>query len=118
MNHLVRKPASSIRFGTVVLASLLAVGVAADASASSRKTRNTLIGAGLGAAGGALLTHGDPWGALGGAAAGGLIGNVITDDHHRHDWNRRDNRHYDNRYYDNRRDRRDPRDRRDWRDHR
>lgn len=112
MNHLVRKPASSIRFGTLALACLLAIGFAADAGASNRKARNTLIGAGLGAVGGALLTHGDPWGALGGAAAGGLIGNVVTDDHHRRDWNR-----HDNRYYDNRHDRRDPRDRRDWRDH-
>jgi len=111
MHMLVRK--SPVRFGAVALAALFAIGAAADAGARSKKTRNTLIGAGLGAAGGALLTHGDPWGALGGAAAGGLIGNVITDDHHRHDW-----RHHDRRYYDNRHDRRNPRDRRDWRDHR
>lgn len=110
MKILLRKPTAPFRFGTVALASLLAIGIATDAGASSRKTRNTLIGAGLGAAGGALLTHGDPWGAIGGAAAGGLIGNVITDDHHRHDWNHRDNRYYDNRY-------RDRRDRRDWRGH-
>jgi len=110
MKILVRKPAAAFRIGTVALASLLAIGIAADAGASSKKTRNTLIGAGLGAAGGALLTHGDPWGALGGAAAGGLIGNVVTHDHDRHDWNHR-GRH-DNRY-----DRRNPRDRRDWHHH-
>jgi len=110
MKILVRKPAAALRAGTVALASLLAIGIAADASASSKKTRNTLIGAGLGAAGGALLTHGDPWGAIGGAAAGGLIGNVVTDDHHRRDWNHRGR--YDNRY-----DRRNPRDRRDWHHH-
>ena len=45
------------------------------------KQRNTAIGAGAGAVGGAALTHGSALGTLGGAAVGGVIGNVVTDDH-------------------------------------
>lgn len=41
--------------------------------------RNTLIGAGIGMLGGAILSDGDPWATIGGAAAGGLIGNVATE---------------------------------------
>ena len=47
------------------------------------KERNTAIGAGVGAAGGAVLTNGSALGTLGGAAVGGVIGNVATPDHHR-----------------------------------
>ena len=46
----------------------------------SRKHNNTLIGAGLGGAAGAVLTQGDPLFTLGGAAAGGVLGNILTDD--------------------------------------
>ncbi len=60
------------------------------------KKRNTLIGAGIGLLGGAIVSGGDPWATIGGAAAGGVIGNVTTND--RRDRNRR---------WDNRRDRRD-----------
>ncbi|QRQ87499.1 glycine zipper 2TM domain-containing protein [Cupriavidus oxalaticus] len=44
------------------------------------KQRNTAIGAGAGAVGGAILTEGSALGTLGGAAVGGVIGNVVTDD--------------------------------------
>ncbi|SPA27872.1 putative lipoprotein [Cupriavidus taiwanensis] len=44
------------------------------------KQRNTAIGAGAGAVGGAVLTDGSALGTLGGAAVGGVIGNVVTDD--------------------------------------
>ncbi|WP_439683877.1 Glycine zipper 2TM domain-containing protein [Cupriavidus oxalaticus] len=47
------------------------------------KQRNTAIGAGVGAAGGAALTHGSAVGTLGGAALGGVVGNVMTDDNRR-----------------------------------
>lgn len=45
-----------------------------------REERNTAIGAGLGALGGALISGGDAWTTVGGAVAGGVIGNVITND--------------------------------------
>ena len=88
--HLVssNRSAHRRRFGTILLAVLLSIGVVDGASARNNKTRNTLIGVGIGAAGGALLSNGDAWGTLGGAAAGGLIGNVLTKDHH----DRRDRR--------------------------
>ena len=44
------------------------------------RQRNTAIGAGVGAAGGAVLTDGSALGTLGGAAVGGVVGNVITKD--------------------------------------
>lgn len=47
------------------------------------KQRNTAIGAGVGAVGGAVLTGGDALGTLGGAAVGGVIGNVTTPNHRR-----------------------------------
>ncbi|MCC2978283.1 hypothetical protein LK533_16660 [Sphingomonas sp. PL-96] len=47
---------------------------------SDDKTRNTIIGAGLGLLGGALLSGGDPWASAAGAAAGGAIGNVTSKD--------------------------------------
>ncbi|KOR27972.1 hypothetical protein TI05_17880, partial [Achromatium sp. WMS3] len=45
-----------------------------------RKERNAVIGAGLGAAGGAILSDGHPAAIIGGAAAGGLAGNALTRD--------------------------------------
>lgn len=52
----------------------------AGCASQSRKHNNTLIGAGLGAATGAVLTQGDPLYTVGGAAAGGLLGNILTED--------------------------------------
>ena len=40
----------------------------------SKSDRNTAIGAGVGAVGGAVLTDGSTLGTLGGAALGGIIG--------------------------------------------
>ncbi|WP_338808650.1 osmotically-inducible lipoprotein OsmB [Serratia marcescens] len=40
----------------------------------SNRDRNTAIGAGVGAVGGAVLTDGSTLGTLGGAALGGIIG--------------------------------------------
>ncbi|HEX7855193.1 MAG TPA: hypothetical protein VF503_16010 [Sphingobium sp.] len=68
------------------------------------KRKNSLIGAGLGLLGGAILSGGDPWATLGGAAAGGLVGNVTTKD-------KRIDRRWDDRRWDGRR--RDDRDHRD-----
>ncbi len=52
----------------------------AGCSAYASRRDNTVIGAGLGAVAGAALSDGDPLMMLGGAAAGGLLGNVLTDD--------------------------------------
>ena len=46
-------------------------------SGMSTRDRDTVIGAGVGAAAGAALTNGDPVGTVGGAAVGGIIGNQI-----------------------------------------
>lgn len=69
---------SGSRFARVLLASVLAFSVAGCASARDRRTDNTLIGAGLGAAAGAVVSQGDPLYTIGGAAAGGLLGNILT----------------------------------------
>lgn len=43
----------------------------------SKRDRNTVIGAGAGAVGGAVLTGGGTLGTLGGAAIGGIIGHQV-----------------------------------------
>lgn len=63
-----------VRIGMVSLLVLTLAGCATQ----SRKSNNTLAGAGLGAAAGAVLSQGDPLFTVGGAAAGGLLGNVLT----------------------------------------
>lgn len=97
------------RMITLVAAGLIAVTAAAPALAD-RQGRNTIIGAGVGGVAGALLSDGNPWATIGGAAAGGLIGNVATRDHRdrdrgRHYDRRRDDRR-DHRWANNRDDRR------------
>lgn len=44
----------------------------------SARDKNTAIGAGIGAVGGAVLTGGSALGTVGGAAVGGVIGNQIN----------------------------------------
>lgn len=46
-------------------------------SGMSRQGKNTAIGAGVGAVGGAVLTGGSTLGTLGGAAVGGVIGHTV-----------------------------------------
>lgn len=50
------------------------------AAAADRKTTNTILGAGIGAAAGAVLSQGDTLATLGGAAAGGVLGNILTEE--------------------------------------
>ena len=45
----------------------------------SNQDKNTTIGAGVGAVGGAVLTGGSPAGTIGGAAVGGVIGHEVTE---------------------------------------
>lgn len=68
---------TSIRRLSMVLATaVLAVGLSACSSLSQRD-RNTIIGAGAGAVGGAVLTGGSALGTVGGAAVGGVIGREV-----------------------------------------
>ncbi|MCJ0765218.1 glycine zipper 2TM domain-containing protein [Variovorax terrae] len=62
---------------TLVAAGLLSLGGCAG---MSTRDRNTAIGAGAGAVGGAVLTGGSTLGTVGGAAVGGLIGNEVGRD--------------------------------------
>jgi osmotically inducible lipoprotein OsmB len=93
---------TAFSFRGLAMALALTAGViaAGDASALSRKDKNTLVGAVVGGVAGHVLSNGDPMMTAGGAVAGGAIGNVTTKD-------RRDNRDY-----------RHDRDRRYDRDHR
>ncbi|MBS0970158.1 osmotically-inducible lipoprotein OsmB [Chimaeribacter arupi] len=64
------------RLTTVVLVTTLALSLSACSNMSHRG-RNTAIGAGAGALGGAVLTDGSTLGTLGGAAIGGIIGHQV-----------------------------------------
>lgn len=61
-------------------AAILAITLAMSLSSCSnwsKRDRNTAIGAGAGAIGGAVLTDGSTLGTLGGAAVGGIIGHQV-----------------------------------------
>ncbi len=60
----------------------LAALAASGSALAGPKTDNTILGAGLGAVAGAVLSQGDPLATIGGAAAGGLLGNVLTSNGH------------------------------------
>lgn len=49
----------------------------AGCSGMSRRDRNMVTGASIGAVGGAILTGGSTLGTVGGAAVGGVIGNEV-----------------------------------------
>lgn len=69
-------------FIKLVINSLIIVmlfGLVACSSMTARE-RNTAIGAGIGAVGGAVLTGGSVIGTVGGAAVGGVIGNQVGKD--------------------------------------
>ena len=55
---------------------LLVLGLS-GCSGMTTRDKNTAIGAGVGAAAGAVLTGGSGIGTVGGAAVGGIIGNQI-----------------------------------------
>ncbi|AJG18083.1 glycine zipper 2TM domain-containing protein [Cupriavidus basilensis] len=59
---------------SILLATLLSVAGCAD---MTPKQRNTAIGAGVGGVAGAALIGG-PAATIGGAALGGVVGNVVT----------------------------------------
>ena len=57
----------------------MVIGLTGCASMSTQD-RNTAIGAGVGAVGGAVLTGGSAVGTIGGAAVGGVIGHEVSKD--------------------------------------
>ena len=63
--------------GVVAAVMLLSLGGCAG---MSTQDKNTAIGAGVGAVGGAVLTGGSTTGAVGGAAVGGIIGHEVDTD--------------------------------------
>jgi osmotically inducible lipoprotein OsmB len=73
MKSIKKATAASLSVGllSVVLSGLTAC------SGMSTRDRNTAIGAGVGAVGGAVLTNGSGLGTVGGAAVGGVIGNQV-----------------------------------------
>lgn len=64
------------RIVSIGLVIMMGASVSACESLSHRD-RNTAIGAGAGALGGAVLTDGSALGTVGGAAVGGIIGHQI-----------------------------------------
>ena len=67
---------TSKKMAAVVLAVTVAMSLSA-CSNMSKRDRNTAIGAGAGAIGGAVLTDGSALCTLGGAAGGGIIGHQV-----------------------------------------
>lgn len=68
------KSMQKFAFSTVAAGMLLGLGGCAGMTAQEK---NTAIGAGVGAVGGAVLTGGSGIGTAGGAAVGGVIGHEI-----------------------------------------
>ncbi len=64
------------KIAAVMLALTLATSLSA-CSNWSKRDRNTALGAGAGAVGGAVLSDGSALGTLGGAAVGGIIGHQV-----------------------------------------
>jgi osmotically inducible lipoprotein OsmB len=67
----------TLKTSVIAAALLLSLG---GCSSMSTRDKNTAIGAGIGAVGGAILTGGSTLGTVGGAAVGGVIGNQVGKD--------------------------------------
>ena len=67
------------RFTVSAVAAAMLLGIG-GCSGMSTRDKDTAIGAGVGAVGGAVLTGGSAVGTIGGAAVGGVIGNQIGKD--------------------------------------
>jgi len=66
------KTMQKFAFSSVAAAMLLG-----GCAGMSPRDQNTAVGAGVGAVGGAILTHGSAAGTIGGAAVGGIIGHEV-----------------------------------------
>jgi len=65
------------RLAISALSAAMVLGLGA-CSGMSTQDKNTAIGAGVGAVGGAVLTGGSAVGTVGGAAVGGVIGHEVS----------------------------------------
>lgn len=65
------------RMAGITLVAAVMLGLSA-CSGMSRQGKNTAIGAGVGALGGAVLTGGSALGTVGGAAVGGVVGHEVS----------------------------------------
>ena len=68
---------TSKRLHAAIAATLVLAGALGGCSNMTPREKNTAVGAGVGAAAGAVLTNGSPAGTVGGAAVGGVIGNQV-----------------------------------------
>jgi osmotically inducible lipoprotein OsmB len=64
---------------TVSAVTLAVIAGLMGCAGMSAQDRNTAIGAGAGAVGGAILTGGSALGTVGGAAVGGVVGHEVGD---------------------------------------
>jgi osmotically inducible lipoprotein OsmB len=69
------KTTNKLMFTTLAATMLLGLGAC---SGMTTQEKNTAIGAGVGAVGGAVLTGGSAVGTVGGAAVGGVIGHEVS----------------------------------------
>lgn len=69
------KTTNKLMLSTLAAAMLLGLGAC---SGMTTQEKNTAIGAGVGAVGGAVLTGGSAVGTVGGAAVGGVIGHEVS----------------------------------------
>ena len=67
------------KYALISVAAALLLGLS-GCSGMSTQDKNTAIGAGVGAVGGAILTGGSAVGTVGGAAVGGVIGHEVSKD--------------------------------------
>jgi osmotically inducible lipoprotein OsmB len=67
----------TIKQSTATMATIALLLSLSACSGMSARDKNTAIGAGIGAVGGAVLTGGSAIGTVGGAAVGGVIGNQV-----------------------------------------
>lgn len=68
---------TTVRFTLGAATAVMLIGLTA-CSGMSTQGKNTAIGAGAGAAAGAVLTGGSALGTVGGAAVGGIIGHEVS----------------------------------------
>ncbi len=66
-----------IRISGTAMLTIAALAMTACAG-MTKQEKNTTIGAGVGAIGGAILTGGSTMGTLGGAAVGGVVGHEVN----------------------------------------
>lgn len=80
------------RFTVASITLAISIGLG-GCSGMTQRDQNTMVGAGIGGAAGAVLTDGSPIGTVGGAVVGGIIGNQVDTDDERHDRDRNRDRY-------------------------